>query len=275
MATTSSWVAHASREPSSEMIDALHEWIDDSVRLAAATPESCPFLADPVFAAIVAHTDRALHKRRQRPTFLSSKPCGVSALAGHGVRPMCDVISHDEYGSEALLVEHTGGTSTLAEAIARATSANRSALVPVFTEADFMDADLFHLHQSRLLDPRDSGVVIPFMIVPGGQSGQESQDREDVVRVSGFTSYTFECDGEDFTLEDHTRMALLMEDVLDEITQIKAEAEARVLSLQPLWPLVEMRSTAGSGSRWPGGPPTTGVSISPHTLGASWGTLLR
>jgi phosphoketolase len=106
-----------------------------------------------------------------------------------------------------------------------------------------MDADLFHLHTSRLLDPRDSGVVIPFMIVPGGQTGQDAQDREDVVRASGFTSYTFECDWEDFTLEDHTRLALLMEDVLDDIIQIKADGEARISTYQPLWPLVEMRST--------------------------------
>jgi hypothetical protein len=34
-----------------------------------------------------------------------------------------------------------------------------------------------------------------------------------------------------------------MEDVLDEIVQIKADAEARVLSLPPLWPLVEMRAS--------------------------------
>jgi len=242
MATTSSWVAHASREPSSGMLTALHEWVDDSIRLAAATPGSCPFLADPVFTEIVAHTDRALHKRRQRPTFLSSQPCGLAVHAGHGLRPMCEVIPHDEYGPEALSVEHTAGTSTLAEAIARANNAERSALIPVFTEADFMDADLFHLHQSRLLDPRESGVVIPFMIVPGGTSGQDSQDREDVVRVSGFTSYTFECDWDDFTVEDHTRLALLMEDVLDDIAQIKTEAEAHLLNIEPLWPLVELRS---------------------------------
>ncbi len=243
MATTSNWVAYASREPSSGVIEALHEWIDDSVRLASATRDSCPFLADPVFAAIVAHTDRALHKRRQRPTFLSSKSCGLTALAGHGLRPMCDVIAHDEYGPEDLLVEHTGGASTLAEAIARATSVERSALIPVFTESEFMDADLFHLHTSRLLDPRESGVVIPFMIVPAGQCGQDAQDREEVVRVSGYTSYTFECDWEDFTLEDHTRLALLMEDVLDDITQIKADAEAGLFDSSPLWPLVEMRAT--------------------------------
>ena len=242
MATTSSWVAHASREPNAAMIHALHEWIDDSVRLAAATPGSCPFLADAVFAGIVAHTDRALHKRRQRPIFLSSQPCGLHALAAHGLRPMCDVINQDEFGPEELQVEHTGGTSTLAEAIARASGIERSVLVPVFTEADFMDADMFHLHNSRLLRPRDSGVVIPFMIVPSGHSAEETEDREAVVRASGFTSYTFECDWEDFSLEDHTRLALLMEDVLDEVVQIKADGESRVLSLPPLWPLVEMRA---------------------------------
>lgn len=242
MATTSSWVAHASREPNATMIRALHEWIDDSVRLAAATPGSCPFLGDAVFAGIVAHTDRALHKRRQSPTFLSSQPCGLHPLSAHGLRPMCDVVNHDEYGPEELLVEHTGGTSTLAEAIARATGIDRSALVPVFTEADFMDADLFHLHNSRLLSPRDSGVVIPFMIVPPRHSAEDTQDREAIIRASGFTSYTFECDWEHFSLEDHTSLALLMEDVLDEIVQIKADAEARVLSMPPLWPLVEMRA---------------------------------
>ena len=243
MATTSSWVAHASREPSATMIAALHEWIDDSVRLAAATPGSCPFLADAVFAGIVAHTDRALHKRRQRPTFLASEACGLTPLAAHGLRPMCDVIEHDEYGPEELLVEHTGGASTLAEAIARAASVERSALVPVFTESEFMDAELFHLHSSRLLNPRDSGVIIPFMIVTAAYDALDAEDREDVIRASGFTSYTFECDWKNFSIDDHTRLALLMEDVLDEIVQIKADAEAGVLSMQPLWPLVEMRSS--------------------------------
>ena len=165
MALTSSWVAHASREPSTSMIGALHEWIDDSVRLTAATPGSCPILAEPVFAGIVAHMDRALHKRRQRPTFLPSQPCGLSATSSHGLRPMCEVIDQDSYGPEELLVEHTGTTSALAEALARATGVERSTLVPVFTETQFMDADLFHLHTSRLLSPRDSGVVIPFMVV--------------------------------------------------------------------------------------------------------------
>lgn len=242
MATTSSWVAHASREPGGAMIAALHEWIDDSVRLASAAPGSCPFLADAIFAGIVAHTDRALHKRRHHPTFLTAAPCGLSATQGHGLRPMCDVIEHDDYGPEDLSVEHTYGKSTLAEAIARATSADRSALVPVFTEGDFMDPDQFHLHSSRLLDPRESGVVIPFMIVPTNADPHDAEEREDLIRAAGYTSYTFECDWEHFSLDDHARLALLMEDVLDEIVQIKADAEARVLSLQPLWPMVELRS---------------------------------
>lgn len=245
MALTSSWVAHASREPSSTMIGALNEWMDDSVRLTSATPGSCPFLTDPVFAGIIAHMDRALHKRRQRATFLTSRPCGLPATAGHGLRPMCEVVDSDEYGPEALLVEHTGGLSALAEALGRAAGVERSTLVPVFTEAQFLDADLFHLHTSRLLAPRESGVVIPFMITEGAHTPTEVEEREDLVRAAGYASYTFECDWEQFTLDDHTRLALLVEDVLDEIAQIKADADAGVLAFAPLWPLVEMRSIAG------------------------------
>ncbi len=164
-------------------------------------------------------------------------------MSAHGLRPMCDVINYDEYGPEELLIEHAGGTSTLAEAISRAAGIEHHALVPVFTESEFMDADLFHLHNARLISPHNNGVVIPFMIIPAGGSDDEAQDREEAVRASGFTSYTFECDWENFSLEDHTRLALLMEEVLDEIVQIKAGAEAWVPGMEPLWPLVEMRAS--------------------------------
>lgn len=242
MATTSGWVAHASREPSGTLVSALHEWIDDAVRLTATTPATCPVLSDPVFAGIVGHSDRALHKRRQRPTFLSSRPCGLLPTMGHGLRPMSELIDSGDFGPEDLLVEHTGAASPLAEALARAASAERSALVPIFTESEFMDSDMFHLHTSRLLNPRYSGVVIPFMLVPIGHSEQENEDREEVVRAAGYTSYTFECHWSSLTLDDHARLALLMEDVLDEIVQIKADAEDRMLSMSPLWPLVEIRA---------------------------------
>ena len=158
---------------------------------------------------------------------------------------MCDVVSFDDYGPESLQVTHTGGGSTLATAIARAANSPLETLVPVFTETEFMDADLFLQHQSGLLNPRDGGVVIPFMIVPCDPSGQEADEREDVVRVSGFASYTFECNWRDFTVDDHARLALLMEDVLDEISYIKADAEGRVPTRETLWPLVQMRCTSG------------------------------
>jgi hypothetical protein len=242
--STSGWVAHASREPSGTLVTALRTWIDDSVRMTSATPGTCPVLADPLYAAIVGHMDRALHKRRQRPTFLSAHACGLMPTTGHGLRPMSELLGADEYGPEDLRVEHTQGASTLAEALARATSAERSALVPLFTEAEFMDSDMFHLHTSRLLEPRFSGVVIPFMIVPAGHSEDDGEYREDVVRAAGYTSYLFECDPDRLTADDHSRLAMLMEDVLDEVVQIKADAEAHVMSMPPLWPMVEIRSTA-------------------------------
>lgn len=239
--STSSWIAHASREPGAAMISGMREWVDDAVQMAAANSRGCTFLADEAHAAIVAHTDRAMHKRRHRPTFMVSGSCTLAAHAGHGLRPMSALIAYDEYGPEALLIEHTGSTSPLAEAIGRATSADRSALVPVMTEAEFLHLDDFHTHQSRPLEARDSGAVLPFVLV-GVDPLADAEERESLIRAAGWASYTYECDWDNFTVDDHTRLALLLEDVLDEIVQIKADIDARMLTAPPLWPLVEIRS---------------------------------
>lgn len=239
--STSSWIAHASREPGAAMLTGMHEWVLDAVQMAAANSRGCTFLADEAHAAIVAHADRALHKRRHRPTFMVSGACSLPAHAGHGLRPMSALIADDEYGPEALLVEHTGSASALGEAIGRATSADRSALIPVLTESDFLNGDLFQVHQSRPLEVRDAGAVLPFVLV-GTDPVADAEERETLIRAAGWASYTFECDWNSFTLDDHTRLALLLEDVLDEIVQIKADIEARMLTAPPLWPLVEMRS---------------------------------
>jgi hypothetical protein len=239
--STSSWIAHASREPGAAMISGMREWVDDAVQVAAAKSRGCTFLADEAHAAIVAHTDRAMHKRRHRPTFMVSGSCSLPAHAGHGLRPMCSLITDDEYGPEALLVEHTGSSSPLGEAIGRATSADRSALVPVMSEAEFLHSEHFHIHQSRPLEARDSGAVLPFVLV-GADPVTDAEERESLVRAAGWASYTYECDWNDFTVDDHTRLALLLEDVLDEIVQIKADIDARMLTAPPLWPLVEIRS---------------------------------
>jgi len=244
MATTSGWVAHASREPSGMLVTALHDWIGDSVRLTTKTQATCPVLTDPIFAGIVGHVDRALHKRRQVATFLTSRPCHLLPTMGHGLRPMSQLVVTGDSGPEDLQVEHTSSASPLAEALARASSAERSALVPIFTEHEFMNPDMFHLHTSRLLNARYSGVVIPFMLVEGSDHAQDSEGREDVVRAAGYTSYTFECSLAHFTADDHVRFALLMEDVLDEIVQIKSDAEDHRMTVEPLWPLVEIRILA-------------------------------
>lgn len=241
MTATSSWIAHASREPSASMLAGMQEWVDDAVRLAHAQTGGCIFLADEAHAAIVAHTDRAMHKRRHRPTFLVSGACSLPAHAGHGLRPMCSLIADDAYGPEALSVEHTGSGSALSEALGRATSADPSALVPVITEAEFLDEHTFHLHNSRQLEPRTNGVVLPFVKV-GGKAVADADLREGLIRAAGWASYTYECDWNNFTVDDHMRLALLLEDVVDEIVQIKADAAARILTDPPLWPLVQVRS---------------------------------
>lgn len=238
----SSWLTHASREPSSAVVAGLGEWAETAVRHARLSGQGCAFLGDAARAAIVAHTDRALHKRRQRPTFLTSVECTLPNAAGHGLRPMSTLVADDCYGPEDLLVEHVVG-SALAEAILSANGGNRSAVVPIVTEAEVLDEDTFHLHHSRQIDARDSGVVLPFMIV-NAESTQitEAEDREALLRAAGWTSYTFAADWDSLTEDDHVRLALLLEDVVDEIVQIKADADARVLSGPPLWPLVEIHS---------------------------------
>lgn len=239
--TMPSWIAHASREPGNAMITGMQEWVDDTVRLAAARDGGCSFLADEAHAAIVAHADRAMHKRRHRPTFMVSGSCSLPSHAGHGLRPMCTLITDDDYGPEALSIEHTGKTSALAEAILRATSADRSALIPVMTEAEFLETDDFQMHQSRPLEARDSGAVLPFILV-GREIVAEPEEREALLRAAGWTSYTYECDWNNVTMDDHVRLALLLEDVLDEIIQIKADIDARMMTAPPLWPVVEIRS---------------------------------
>lgn len=239
--STSSWIAHASREPGAAMITGMSEWVAESVQLAAENTRGCAFIADEAHAVIVAHTDRAMHKRRHRPTFMVPGACSLPAHAGHGLRPMSTLIADDEYGPEALLIEHTGSASPLAEAIGRATSADRSALIPVMSEAEFLNSEHFQSHQSRPLEVRDAGAVLPFVLV-AAEPLADAEERESLVRAAGWASYTFECDWNSFTYDDHTRLALLLEDVLDEIVQIKADIEARMLTAPPLWPLVEMRS---------------------------------
>ena len=238
---TSSWIAHASREPGPALLSGMQDWVDDAVRLSVARTQGCGFLADEAHAAIVAHTDRAMHKRRHRPTFMTRGTCTLPAHAGHGLRPMAALIPDDEYGPEDLRVEHTGKASPLAEAIGRATGADHTPLVPVMSEYQFLDDDVYHFHQSRPLEAVAGGVVLPFVLVSSDPVVSREQ-REGLVRAAGWSSYTYECDWSAFTVDDHIRLALLLEDVLDEIVQIKADAEARVLTAPPLWPLVEMRS---------------------------------
>ena len=238
---TSSWIAHASREPGPALLSGIQDWVDDAVRLSVARTQGCGFLADEAHAAIVAHTDRAMHKRRHRPTFMTQGQCSLPAHAGHGLRPMASLIIDDEYGPEDLRVEHTGKNSALAEAIGRATGADHTPLVPVMSEAQFLDDDVYHLHQSRPLEAAAGGVVLPFMLVSNNPVVDREQ-REALVRAAGWSSYTYECDWSAFDVDDHMRLALLLEDVVDEIVQIKADADARMLTAPPLWPLVEMRS---------------------------------
>lgn len=238
--TTSSWLAHSSREPSEIMVQAVKEWAERVGAPVAGSHQQCPVLADVARAAVTAHVDRTMHKRRHRPVLLAADPCEATH---HGPRPMSAIVPDDIYAPEPLLLEHTGGRSALAEAINRAIANPNSALVPILSEADMLDDATFHEHHSRELDAEHGGVVLPFVIVQALPTTDPDQ-REALLRASGWTSYVFECNWTNASFDDHLRLALLVEDVVDEIVQIKADADARVLSAPPLWPVVEIRCTS-------------------------------
>ena len=63
------------------------------------------------------------------------------------------------------------------------------------------------------------------------------------LRAAGYAAYTLDLARDEDPRHLHKRMAALLEDIFDEITQIKADAAARILSSNPLWPALVVRTS--------------------------------
>ncbi|WP_084127832.1 hypothetical protein [Demequina sp. NBRC 110055] len=238
MIDVSAWVAHATREPSEEFLRALDRRWRDGIAVAAEGP--CPPLADPLHSFVIAHVDRAAHKRRWHLVVVLPGDAGTH---GHGFTPMSDLITGDIFGPQSLDVVHCGTTSTLATAMELAKSDPHVLAVPVLTERQFADIDVFDAHSASLLRPEYHGVVLPFMYAPLAEPFEETEEREDLLRASGFGTYTIDVDFTEHEPADvHRNVAVLLEDLCDEISSNKADAAARVLLSAPLWPLVTVRA---------------------------------
>lgn len=214
------------------------DWRD---RLAAGDP-SCVWSSSPLHALALMHADRATHRRRLRALFIAHGSCDTDG-EGHGFSPMSDLIPHDQYGPAPIAVEHTGDESPLARALIAAKADPNLAVVTVFTEEQFTAVDSYEAHAASSLQPESHGVVIPFLYAAADESEDEAYEREDLLRANGFASYTVDVttiDADPVTA--HRDLAVVMEDVFDEISQLKADAAARILTQDPLWPLVIVRA---------------------------------
>ena len=239
-APISSWVAHAHREPGDHMVQAMEAWWTAAASREAAVA-GCPWLSSPLHRLIAVHVDRAAHKRRHMPTFVSSKPCGHD---DHGLSAMSSIVKDDNYGSQSLHVVHSGEVSALSYAIASAKDKDATLAVPLVTEAQFEDADHFDEHRAALLSPLRDGVVLAVIHAP--LDAKENLDdeiaREDLLRAAGYAAYTLDLTREEEAKHLHKRTASLIEDIFDEIAQIKADAGARILMSEPLWPALVIRT---------------------------------
>jgi phosphoketolase len=176
------------------------------------------------------------------PTFVSTRPC---ELVDHGNGPMSIIVRDDAYGQQPLSVVHSEPETALEHAINLVKDRDFALAVAVVSESEFEDPDRFDFHRGALLSPLRDGVVLAVIHAPlhAKENLDDETAREDLLRAAGYAAYTLDLSREEDARHLHKRMAALLEDIFDEITQIKADGEARVSSYQPLWPLVEMRST--------------------------------
>lgn len=238
----SSWAAHAGREPADVVVKAVDAWW--RATREGHTPEAmCRWRGDALYSLLLVHVDRAAHKRRHQPAFISTAPCGLDPAA-HGTTPMSDIIRDDSYGPQQVRIVHSYPDSAVGHAIATIKGSESTLAVALTSEAEFDDPDSFDLHRASLIDPLRDGVALAIIHVPaeGPEPADNAMARDDLLRAAGYAGYEFELDGKDDDLTVHRALAGLLEDIFDEIAGIKADAAARILSNNPLWPALVIRT---------------------------------
>lgn len=238
----SSWATHAGREPADVVVAAMDDWWQGARE--AHTPQAmCQWRGDALYSLMLVHVDRAAHKRRHQPTFVCKAKCGL-ADTDHGTTPMSDIIRDDSYGPQPLRVVHSEPESALAQAISMIRGHESTLTVAILSEAEFDDPDAFDDHRASLVNPLRDGVVLPIISVPldEPETTDDAMARDDLLRAAGYAAYTFDLTGDDDDKTVHTTLAGLLEDIFDEVAGIKADAAARILSSNPLWPALVVRT---------------------------------
>lgn len=239
MIDVTTWTAHATREPSAEFLASL----DQRWRECTEDPaHECVWHSSRAHALALVHADRAAHRRRLRTQYIAHGTCALGRH-DHGFSPMSDLIPHDQYGPELLDVIHTGKASPLAVALTTAKTDANLAVITVFTEQQFTSVDSYVDHAATHLQPEGHGAIVPFLHVKGDETDSDAEGRVDLLRANGYTNYTVDARNIDLDpSRTHRDLAAVMEDVFDQISQLKADAAASILTRDPLWPVVLLRT---------------------------------
>jgi xylulose-5-phosphate/fructose-6-phosphate phosphoketolase len=108
-------------------------------------------------------------------------------------------------------------------------------------------------HSNKFLDPLQDGVVLPILHLNGYKIANPTvlaripeEELMELMRGYGHTPYLVSggFDDED-PIEVHKRFAVTLDQVLDQIAQIKADAAAGTLDGRPAWPMIVFRSPKG------------------------------
>jgi len=241
MPTISSWVAHATREPGAALLTGMDQWWHN-VPIGNDPLRACPWLSSSLHRLLLVHLDRAAHKRRHVPLYVCGADC---SLTDHGPSPIATLLRDDAYDPAPIGVRHTLTRTALGDAIEAASGNDGVLSVAVVPESEFEDANDFDLHRSSLISPLTDGVAVPVIHVAATakESLDDEVEREDFLRAAGWATYLVDLKHGEEPLTMHARLASAIEDVFDEISQIKADAAARVLMNAPLWPALVVRTT--------------------------------
>jgi xylulose-5-phosphate/fructose-6-phosphate phosphoketolase len=108
-------------------------------------------------------------------------------------------------------------------------------------------------HSNKFIDPLHDGVVLPILHLNGYKIANPTvlaripeSELLELMRGYGHTPYLVSggFDGED-PMEVHKRFAVTIDEVLNHIAQIKADAAAGTLDGRPAWPMIVLRTPKG------------------------------
>ncbi|WP_430867652.1 phosphoketolase family protein [Demequina aurantiaca] len=108
-------------------------------------------------------------------------------------------------------------------------------------------------HSNKFINPKTDGVVLPILHLNGykianptvlARIGDDELDA--LMRGYGHKPFVFEAGFDDESHADiHRRMSVLLDDVMDEIAAIKAEAADNIDMERPMWPMIVFRTPKG------------------------------